>query len=631
MSTGNCRVGKRMWSLVGLVSVILTMDAAFLLASSSSIPLFSQSAVPRFLMGLAVIMISLACLMVFLLIPLKNRKILLQKDGIPLELVVSEKAAGQGGEEELKLIEDGLGHRPEEKVLLSTVIEKTEDNILIADHRRTILYINPAFERSCGYACAELKGKSLRYLRSDQHDKAFFQTMKDALNRGEVWIGAIVNRGKDGADFEIEGSISPIKDNAGAISHWVAVGRNMSHFRKLERELQRVQKMDALGTLAGGIAHDFNNVLAAVMGLVEMEYLGSSAGSRTRNRMEQALTACNRARDLVKQILAFSSQGGERRQSLCIGPVVEEALQMMRATLPATITIRSDLAAGAALILGDSSQIHQVLINLCTNAAHAMRKTGGVLGIVLQEVEVRDSDVFAGPELQSGSYLRLEVSDTGEGMNQQVRERIFEPFYTTKGPGEGAGVGLSVVHGIVKGHGGKISVRSEPGKGSSFQLFFPKIDGVEDDQEESPFSLPSGHELILLVDDEELVVAVAADMLKVLGYEVVAVHESPEALKVFRAQSDRFQLIISDQTMPCMTGMELAAELLKIRPDIPIILCTGYLDQKIGEAARAIGIKKIMAKPFVMQELASSLRDLLDQAAARGTSSGEEAACLPVT
>ena len=229
------------------------------------------------------------------------------------------------------------------------------------------------------------------------------------------------------------------------------------------------------GPLAGGIAHDFNNILAAVMGLIEMESLSARAGSRTCSRMEQALTACSRARDLVKQILAFSSQDGQRRQAVRIGPVVEEVLQMMRATLPATIIIQSDLEAAEAMILGDSSQIHQVLINLCTNAAHAMRKTGGVLGVAAQEVDLRDAETSVCPDMPPGSYLCLRVTDTGEGMNQQVRERIFEPFFTTKGPGEGAGVGLSVVHGIVKGHGGRITVRSVPGRGSCFEVFFPGL------------------------------------------------------------------------------------------------------------------------------------------------------------
>ena len=600
---------------VGAVLIVLMADAAFLLTSSSSIPLFSQDASPGFLMGLALVAISMGSLFVYLWMSAGNKKIRLQMEQASSDLV-AEKTMRLKVEDDLRQTLEALERRLEKMVLFSTVIEQTEDNVLIADHHRTILYINPAFERSCGYTCSELKGKSMRYLRSDQHGETFFQIMKDTLNRGEIWIGVVINRGKDGIDFEIEGSISPIRDSTGEISHWVAVGRNMSRFRKLERELQRVQKLDALGTLAGGIAHDFNNVLAAVMGLIEMECLSAAAGSGTRSRMEQALTACSRARDLVKQILAFSSQGGQRRQPFCIGPVAVGVLQMMRATLPATITIQSSLEAADAMMMGDSSQIHQVLINLCTNAAYAMRKTGGVLEITVQETEMQDSDVSAFPDMPPGSFLCLRVSDTGEGMNQRIRERIFEPFYTTKGPGEGAGVGLSVVHGIVKGHGGKITVRSKPGRGSSFTLYFPRVEGVEASLEEQPASLPAGKELILVVDDEKLLVTVASDMLSSLGYTVVGVSGSVEALQIFRSQSSRFHLVITDQTMPGMTGIELSAELLRIRKDIPVILCTGYSDEKVREAARTIGIRKIIAKPFIMQELATVIREILDQASA---------------
>jgi len=605
---------KRIRPLLGVVLTVLMVCSAVFLVTIGFFPWFAKGADAShwLLVGQGMILIVLGCLAVYC----RSCKEVLKAERCLEEKIrdlETERALRLRVEEELKQTLDGVEQRLEERILHSAVIEQTEDNVLITDSHRTILYINPAFERSCGYTCEELKGKPLKYLRSDQHDKVFFQTMKEVLDRGEVWTGVIINRGKGDVDFEIEGTVSPIRDTAGAINHWVAVGRNMSRFRKLEHELQRVQKMDALGTLAGGIAHDFNNVLAAVMGLIEMEYLGAETGSRTRNRMEQALAACSRARDLVKQILTFSSQGGQRRRPLCIGPVVEDALQMLRATLPTTITIQTDLEAAGALILGDSSQIHQVLVNLCTNAAHAMHRSGGVLVISLKKVEIDISHAFEHPDLQPGSYLCLTVSDTGEGMKQQVRERIFEPFYTTKGPGEGAGVGLSVVHGIVKGHRGKIVVRSEPGKGSTFELYFPMIEGMEERPEIQLPPSPAGEERILLVDDEELVVAVASEMLIGIGYEVVSVQRSSEALDLFRLQPQRFHLIITDQTMPDMTGMELAAEVLRIRRDIPIILCTGYTDERVRETASAIGIRRILSNPFVLQELASSVRDALDQ------------------
>lgn len=614
MQVGEGFFHKRLRPLVDIVLIFLLIDLIISFVSIRMSLWFAPKLDPLYwlLVGEGMILICLGCVAVY--IRFNKEALKTEKDlEVKSHALESEKDLRQRVQGELKIIMDGLDRRIEEQTLLSTVIKQTEDNVLITDNKRTIIYINPAFERSCGYTSEELKGKPLRYLRSDQHDQVFFQTMKEILDRGEVWMGIIINKGKSGVDFEIEGTISPIRDASGNITHWVAVGRNMSRFRKLEKELQRAQKMDALGTLAGGIAHDFNNILAAVMGLIEMEYLGAATGSRTHNRMEQALAACNRARDLVKQILTFSSQGGQRRRPLRVGPVVEDALQMLRATLPTTITIRSDLKASQALIQGDSTQIHQILINLCTNAAHSMRRSGGILGIGLNEVEIDVSHAYEYPDLQPGSYLCLTVSDTGEGMDQGVRERIFEPFFTTKGPGEGAGVGLSVVHGIVKSYGGKIVVRSELGKGSTFELFFPRVEGVEDHPERLIEVPPAGNERILLVDDEELVVAVASEMLRTLGYEVVSVQRSSEALEIFRAQPNRFHLLITDQTMPDMTGMELAAEVLRVRPDIPIILCTGFSKENVREMAATIGIRKILSKPFIMQELASSVRDALDQ------------------
>jgi len=614
MLKGDFVFDKRLRPVAGIVLILLSVDYIVFLVLNRFYPSFTQGIASSrpILVGEGMVMIVFGCLAVYLRL---HKEVLetqarLEEKSRDLEV---EKEHRLGVERELRQTLNGIEHRIEERILLSTVIEQTEDNVMITDSRRTILYINPAFERSCGYTCDELKGKPLRCLRSDQHDAAFFKTMKQILDRGEVWMGIIINRGKGGVDFEIEGNISPIRDPSGAITHWVAVGRNMSRFRKLEMELQRAQKMDALGTLAGGIAHDFNNILAAVMGLIEMECLDAEAGSRTSQRMKKALSACSRARDLVKQILTFSSQGEQRRKPLRIGPVAEDALRMLRATLPTTISIHQDFEAAEASILGDSTQIHQILVNLCTNAAHAMRRSGGILGIGLKIVDIDETRVFEHPELQPGSYLRLTVSDTGDGMDRATRERIFEPFFTTKGPGEGSGIGLSVVHGIVKSHGGKIVVRSELGKGSTFELFFPRIEGIEEHPTRQPELSPAGNERILLVDDEEIVVAVTSEILGTLGYEVVSVPRSSDALELFRSQSDRFHLVITDQTMPGMTGMELAAELLRVRPDISIILCTGFSDEKVRETAATIGVRRIMSKPFALHELATTVREILDQ------------------
>lgn len=615
--------GKGMWlerSLFGKVILLLAIFVAIVLVMFFGIAVLDNAPtvsagkgtqVRLIISGIGAFIVAAACAIVCLRLRQKllNTENLLVVKQRELE---NEQNHRRQVEHDLKQSLQGFKQQLEERVLHTSVIEQTEDNVLITDNHRTIIYINPAFERSSGYSCAELRQKPLSCLRSDQHDQSFYRVMKEILDRGEVWRGIIINKGKNGVDFEIEGTISPIRESSGAIGHWLAVGRNMSRLRKLERELMRVQKMDALGTLAGGIAHDFNNVLAAVMGLLELQVLDSETGVRTRKRMEHALSACMRARDLVKQILTFSRQGEQRRKPLHLGPIIEDALQMLRATLPTTIAIESSLAAANALILGDSTQIHQVLVNLCTNAAHAMRRTGGVLRVSLEEMSISDEHFYEYPDLPPGPYLCLRVSDTGEGMAQGVQERIFEPFFTTKKAGEGAGVGLSVVHGIIEGHGGKIDVWSEPGKGAVFQLFFPKITGNVELVDSHVDSLPSGIERILLVDDEDFIVEVASEMLKYLGYEVVAAQKSLDALEIFRARPDQFHLILTDLTMPGMTGIELAVELLQIRADIPIILCTGFSDEKIRARALNIGIRKIMAKPFVLHELASLVREVLD-------------------
>jgi PAS domain S-box-containing protein len=500
-----------------------------------------------------------------------------------------------------------------ERALLSTVIEQAEENVLITDHRRTIIYINPAFERSSGYICEELKGKKLKALRSDQHDEDFYQTTKTILDRGEVWMGVIINRGKNGTNFEIEGTISPIRSHSGEITHYVAVGRNMSRFRRLEKELQQAQKLDALGTLAGGIAHDFNNVLAAIMGLIEMESFEADDGSQTRTRMQQALSACCRARDLIKQILAFSRHSDQQRKPVDMVPIVEDALKMLRASLPATIEIQPFLTAGHSVIVGDATQIHQIIVNLCTNAAHAMRDTGGRIEIRLDNIDIDADQASKFLDMQPGPYVRMIIGDTGHGMDRKTIERIFEPFFTTKGPGEGTGIGLSVVHGIVKSHGGKISVYSEPGKGSTFKIFFPRTDTAVAEIPQSQNGISTGSERILLVDDEEIVIEVVTEILEVLGYEVVSCLRSADALDLFRAQSGRFHLVITDLTMPEITGIELATELMHIRRDIPIILSTGFSSAEIREEASSIGIREVILKPFILSELAGALRRVLDK------------------
>jgi len=382
--------------------------------------------------------------------------------------------------------------------------------------------------------------------------------------------------------------------------------------RQLESQLIHVQKMEAIGTLAGGIAHDFNNILSALMGYTELTLDDIPEGTEAQANLLQVLRASERARDLVKQILTFSRQDKQERKPVQVSLIIKEALKFLRASLPTTIDIRQNLASISGKILADPTQIHQVLVNLCTNAAQAMQEKGGVLAVSLDEVDLGPGDPDLGPDLLPGPYLRLTVSDTGQGMTPEVMARIFEPFFTTKEPSEGTGMGLAVVHGIVKSHGGEIKVFSEPGKGTTFQVFFPRIESPAITETATLPEIPTGHERILLVDDEESLVRLGQQMLKRLGYEVVTKTSSLEALETFQAQPDRFDLVITDQTMPNMPGTKLAEELLRIRPDLPIILCTGFTETIKPEEAQTLGLRELVTKPLKKAELARIIRQVLE-------------------
>nr|MCU0564441.1 ATP-binding protein [Desulfobacterales bacterium] len=385
-----------------------------------------------------------------------------------------------------------------------------------------------------------------------------------------------------------------------------------SNNRNIQAHLQQAQKMEAIGTLAGGIAHDFNNILTAVLGYTEIALMEVADGAPVRRSLDQVLQAGNRARELVKQILTFSRQTGHELKPVELNPIVQEALAMMRASLPSTITIVQRLDSRSA-VMADPTQIHQVLINLCTNAAHAMSGRAGELFVGLDEVEPDDAFLARHPELAPGTCQRLTVRDNGHGIEPDIRERIFEPFFTTKARGDGTGMGLSVVLGIVRSHKGAITVDSVPGKGSTFQVYLPIVRRVKP---EVPFDavsgLPAGHERILLVDDEEVVADLGRRMLEHLGYRVTTCRNGAEAFKLFMQNPWRYDIVITDMTMPKMTGEALARKLLLIRSDIPVILCTGYSRSMSRERARAVGIREFALKPLSIRELAQTVRKVLD-------------------
>ncbi len=380
-----------------------------------------------------------------------------------------------------------------------------------------------------------------------------------------------------------------------------------------EKQLQQVVKLQAIGTLAGGIAHDFNNILFPIVGYAELTMDDIPADSEARQNLEEILKAANRAKKLVQQILTFSRQGSQERKPLKVQFLIKEALKLLRATIPSNIEIDCNINEDCGPILGDPTQIHQVIVNLCTNAYHALQDSGGKLEVNLKETHISYQKSVERVGMKVGRHLELTVRDTGHGMESQVLERIFEPYYTTKKQGKGTGLGLAVIHGIVKNHGGDISVESQPGKGSRFTIYIPIIDDVEiDPKSAKPEAANQGNERILLIDDDKQIIDIEQQILERLGYRVTPKTDSHEALDEFAALPDKFDLVITDMTMPKMTGDQLARKLMDIRPDIPVILCTGFSESITEEKALAMGIDRFVMKPIVKDELASTIRAVLD-------------------
>jgi PAS domain S-box-containing protein len=436
--------------------------------------------------------------------------------------------------------------------------------------------------------------------KSDIQPHAFEST-------GRIWIR--------GEEKIIIVQAARILDTNGKVVGAIQTAQDITDRTRLEAQFRQAQKMEAIGTLAGGIAHDFNNILSAVLGYTEMALGEPNLESHLRRYLDQVFKAGERARDLVKQILSFSRQIDERPRPLRVSPIIKEVLKLLRASLPTTIKIRQEIHAEWDTIVADPTQIHQILMNLCTNAEYAMRGRQGELKVSLVPVNLEPSDnLVIHHDLSPGEYLRLTVSDTGVGIDEEVMARIFDPFFTTKKPGEGTGLGLSVVYGIVKSYGGAVTAQSEVGKGTDFNVYLPLLTEVEYEQEakgETP--IPGGQERILFVDDEAALVQLTAGILSGLGYEVVGRTSSLEALELFRTRPDWFDLVITDMTMPNMTGSELAQQLMRLRPDIPVILCTGFSEAMTQEKAKTIGVKEFIMKPIVQRQIAEAIRRALDE------------------
>ncbi len=500
--------------------------------------------------------------------------------------------------------------------------------ILMNDGGR-ISYWNPAAERMFGYSSAEVMGQALHSLIAPSHyheaiDKGletFRATGKGPFVESTIELTAVR---KDGSHFPVELATSVIDLK----KKWHAMGiiRDISERKlaaaeheRMEAQLRQAQKMEAIGTLAGGVAHDFNNILAAIIGYTELALHEVEEGSKMHRQLSKVLQAGFRAKDLVNQILTFSRKREQERKHVQIGPILKETLKFLRASLPTTVDIRHQILDPLAMIHADPIQIHQVVMNLCTNAAYAMREIGGVLEVGLSRVQMDSGNAGGDPNLKPGPYVRLTVKDTGHGMTPEIMERVFDPFFTTKGKGEGTGLGLSVVYGIIKSLGGSITASSKPGEGTTFEILLPRVESEFVIETEITERIPTGHERILLVDDEETLVEMAQALLENLGYQVTGVSDSLKALELFRQNPGAYDLIITDQTMPAMTGCAFAKEVKREREDVPIILCTGLMEAVAEDQARQTGVQEFLMKPYVISELSRTVRKVLDSRAERGS------------
>lgn len=441
-----------------------------------------------------------------------------------------------------------------------------------------------------------------RFFEDRAVDKVEYQMLKKNGTVIDVLLSAVIEKDYEGNETSLAFCVDITEQK-----------RSEEDRRKLEVQLRQTQKLEAIGTLAGGIAHDFNNILTPILGYAQLELESASPESSLHKSLHSICTAGLRAKELVRQILAFSRKEEQELRPLLLIPVIKEALKLIKSSFPSTIQIIQELPTSDYRVIGDPIQIHQIIMNICTNAMQAMKESGGILEVRLQETELTEIDREQFNNLLTGKYCKLVISDTGPGMEPDILDRILEPYFTTKDAGEGTGLGLSVVHGIVHSLGGAIKIYSKPGKGSSFHIYLPLLPHTGEETIVQARPLPIGNERILLVEDEKEVADIIHDMLTQLGYRVNVISNSSEVVKIFTETPDQFDLVMTDLTMPGITGIHLAQQLTRYRNDIPIILCTGFIDFITEEKAREFGIRGVIMKPVIMRELAETIREVLDE------------------
>lgn len=500
----------------------------------------------------------------------------------------------------------------QERALLAEVTEQAGDSVIVTDRDGIIMFVNPGFTRLTGYTQEEAQGQTPRLLKSGKQPPEFYQKLWETLVSGNIWKGRYVNRAKDGTLIEVEATHSPVRNDAGEITHFVSAQRDITEFVLMEEKLRRSQRMEAIGNLAGGIAHDFNNLLMPIIGFTELALERHDKGTEDFEDLSEVHKAANRAKELVEQILLFSRKRESRRMPLQVSALIMETLSLVKATFSKNIEVIFTEDKKMPVVNADQLQMNQVLMNLCVNAGHAMPQ-GGKLEISLDLVTMDKADLFMNKEV-TGDFIRISVSDTGEGINEADLKHIFEPFFTTKEVGKGTGLGLASVFGIVEQHKGHVNVESKVGEGTRFEIYLPVWEGETKNVvlQEFPQDIVGGSEKILLVDDEDSVGRVIKRTLEGLGYHVFCYTKSTIALDEFLKDPGSFDLVISDQTMPDLQGSDMAVSMRAFREDIPIILTTGFSETITPEQARELGFNAFMLKPIPTVELAALVRTVLD-------------------
>ncbi len=501
---------------------------------------------------------------------------------------------------------------PIEKTIktFNEITSHTSEIVITIGPDRKIIWANHVMESLTGIPLQELIGTEpgLDNLSNTPADEIWAK-----LNKGSAWSGRIIMKGSDHNNNTLEALILPVKNDKEEIYSYIEIGHNITHELQVENRLRQSQKIEAMGTLAGGIAHDFNNILAGIFGYAQISLMNLDDREKTEENIGEILNAAKRARDLVQQILTFSRRTEIDFEPVAPAEVIMEALNLIRASAPATIEICHSFQS-TNCIMGDRTQLNQVIINLCTNAVYAMEGTGGLIAVTLSDVEVDEEFALRHPGLNKGPHVQLTVSDSGHGIEGELIDKIFDPFFTTKPHGQGTGLGLSVVDGIVKNFNGIITVKSEKGKGSQFNIIIPAITGEDKKcaSSQGAGESPGGTERVLLIDDEPSIINIYTTILERSGYTVTSYSDAGRALDEFRTNPYNYDVVVSDYAMPHMTGLTVAVEIKKIRNDIKIILSSGFINKDIEEKSSGAGISAIIQKPATMNDLNSALRKVLD-------------------